>query len=177
MITNNWYRWFAWNMYNGGSRKLYGMNYDGVPTLFTAYNSSYVTRVFPGDADILKISISDNVSVYGIVFGDGTVAPSPNDYKMSGNNINSSLEKLSTVKTATLDGDTQHFSFVFTLRNNSSASLTISEVGWFGYANFPMMLDRTLLATPVTIPAGEVGTVKYTISITLPFDLEAVPTT
>lgn len=65
--------------------------------------------------------------------------------------------------------------FTATFSNSSSSDITITEMGLFGIfplqltASYswgtPVMLDRTVLLTPITIPAGESKAITYEISL------------
>ena len=69
---------------------------------------------------------------------------------------------------------------MYTLTNTGTEDFTISEVGLFGaaylkhkdyarYLNYHVLFERTLLETPITIPAnGGVGQVTYTIRLDYP---------
>lgn len=59
------------------------------------------------------------------------------------------------------------------MKNTSSADVTIREIGYYACydgntKNSRVLLDRTLLDTPVTIPAGSIGQVVYTITFNYP---------
>ena len=64
---------------------------------------------------------------------------------------------------------------VYTITNNNAEEITIREVALHvlfyrttsGSTN-GCVIDRTVLDTPVTIPAGGVGQVEYTITFNLP---------
>lgn len=104
----------------------------------------------------------------GIVFGDSDEPESEDDYYLKGSKITGLT---SSVAVQTAAGSVKK---IFTLTNNSSSPVTIKEVCF--YAQFyyysmdgggnavSIMVDRTVLDTPVTIPAGGVGQVVYTIT-------------
>ena len=113
----------------------------------------------------------------GVVFGNGTVEPSADDYKLSGSIVSSKLGVTARV-TRNADDDGCTNIAVFTITNNGSSAVTISEVALFDKFFYTQsndtlsstyaMLDRTLLDAPLVIPAGDVGLITYTIRINFP---------
>lgn len=128
-----------------------------------------------------KSSRSSSVSApYGVVFGNGTDPESIDSYTMSGD----ILTKYTATCTRTLtyaDGQTE-IKYDYTITNNEDTDFTISEIGLLGYAYqdykpstyshyyyyYNILFERTLLETPVTIPAGGVGQVSYTLRMNYP---------
>ena len=113
----------------------------------------------------------------GVVFGNGTAAESINDYTMSGDLFTTYTSSYSMECIGDDTGLTKTCTFTLT---NTGDEFTISEVGLFGFAYvshyssnnryyvYDILLDRTLLETPITIPAGGVGQVTYTIRMNYP---------
>lgn len=116
---------------------------------------------------------------YGIKAGSGTTAPTEDDYKLESfladivDNIIVFRTSGNVMITRGYTNDTPYITFSITVTNTSANAVTISEIGMFGWAAVSIagtasmttvMLDRTLLDTPVTIPAGDTGLVTYTIS-------------
>lgn len=168
MITNN-----AYNCYAAGAFRKTGKfnRYDG---------SEYSCYMGSGNASVFGLSSmgswANNASSYGIQFGNGTTEPAPTDYNLSGTVLGTDLA-VSVKRTREEDTDGVTHTAVLTITNNNAADVTISEVGLFqsGYYPYgnnssetPMMVDRTLLDAPLTIPAGEVGQLTYTIRINFP---------
>lgn len=122
---------------------------------------------------------ANNSSAYGgVLFGSGNVAPTKDDYTLSG-----------TVLTNFTSSYMQSFSFgddgsttvttVYTITAPSSEDITIGEVGIYTkmtygqvsgqtgstYLYQPILIERTALDSPITIPANGVGQVTYSITI------------
>lgn len=105
----------------------------------------------------------------GIIVGSGTTPPTIDDYK---------LESMITagLSASVVAQGTDSYIRILTITNTSDHDITISEIGTLGvgYYNqstsFPMLVDRTVLDTPVTIPAGGIGKIEYEIKINLPID-------
>lgn len=107
----------------------------------------------------------------GTILGTGTTPPTLDDYQLSGNQITTFTYSVNTTKTA--DDNGIEMSFTFTITNTGSESFTIGEVAVFGKpggknAEHNALLERTVLDTPVTISAGGVGQVTYTIRLNYP---------
>lgn len=114
----------------------------------------------------------------GIYFGNGNTPVTVNDYRLAGETIQNLKGIIST--TSLLDdefspGVTMHI----TLTNNNSNSVTISEIGLFGgnssgftsstgSSSGVFMYERTVLDEPITIEAGGVGKIDYTLRINYP---------
>ena len=104
----------------------------------------------------------------GVSFGTGTAAGTEDDYTITQKVMNSGTG-LAVTMNVVQDGST--YTGTYTITNSGSAAVTIAEVGLFGtcpYASsssYLYLIDRTLLEEPLTIPAGGVGKVVYTITI------------
>ena len=107
-----------------------------------------------------------------VVFGDSDQPATLEDYKIVGNVIPNLVASVATVKSD------ENITARFTITNNNSTEITIKEVCYvasatyysanWGSNNLSVVIDRTVLDTPVTIPAGGVGQVEYTITFNLP---------
>lgn len=149
--------------------------------------TDYVIPIRDADGSRYNARLSDGVWPainnydynYGIKVGSGTTAPTEDDYKLESfladivNNVIVFRTSGNVVITRGYTNDTPYITFSITVTNTSANAVTISEIGMFGWAAVSIagtasmttvMLDRTLLDTPVTIPAGDTGLVTYTIS-------------
>lgn len=161
MLTNNFYKMFL------------GVPLIGKPTGLILQNgqSGYAVD-FPRPTPACP---SDpNASTQDIVrFGDGDTPPTRDDYKLSGNVITGFTSTYAkTVSKQDENGFT--VTALHTITNNNSNEITIREVGKFSRTQYASgsytqyLLDRTVLDTPVTIPAGGIGQVEYTITFNYP---------
>jgi hypothetical protein len=86
---------------------------------------------------------------------------------------------VSKTQTTSYDGNgVATITNVYTISNTTGADITIGEVALAFttyyrdssnyYHFFPTLYERTALEQPVTIPAGNVGQVTYTIRIAVP---------
>lgn len=150
------------------------------PQLVTFTDGSHATNYsnlrglnssFKINSATLKTS-ANSVSAHHFAFGDGDAAPTINDYYLSGNLITGIVSSTSTVRKP--NGVEKRF----TVTNNNSNEIIIKEICYFGSASWisdtgnssgsVLLLDRTVLDEPVTIPAGGVGQVVYTIAFNYP---------
>lgn len=137
---------------------------NGTERCFAPYPSSVsngVLSLSPGSA--------------GIAVGSGSTPATVDDYHLE-NMITSGITATIPVS-ATLTYDNTHKQYVaskdIAIANNGSASITISEIGIIVGAKYAdsvgssasstgyVLADRTVLDTPVTIPAGQSGVVRY----------------
>lgn len=120
-------------------------------------------------------------SGYGVLFGSGTTPPTIDDYSFSGNVVSGCTCSQTNTSEIADDGKSSQWQTVFTITNNNTDAVTIGEVGVFtevylrnssaAYEHKAIMLDRTVLETPITIEPGGVGQVTAT------WRMEAPPTT
>ena len=123
----------------------------------------------PVRSNITSLSIADALGTYSgyynstscVMFGTGITPPSYDDYRLSGTPISG----LTVTASVTKEDFGTEMTAVYTINNTSGADVTIGEIGlkWTLY-----MLDRTVLETPLTIPAGSIGQLTYTIRMNYP---------
>ena len=171
MFVNNWYTMLkSAAMYsdptivrpNGATATT--SSYDNFQSIQIGYNGTNAngqTRL----ANVLKdISATASLKNGGVAFGNGTSEPSMDDYTLSGSLVTAFTASALMSKI----GNTITVTYTLT----ATADITISEIGLFSlyYSGnrHPFLVERTLLDEPVTIPAGGVGQVVYTITFNLP---------
>ena len=136
----------------GNSYNAY-FNYNSSQKIFQFYNS-------------LK-ALASNDTTSGVVVGSGTTPPTAQDYKLE-NQITTVSGNVAYNTTQDADGVT--INSIITVTNTADTDITIGEVGLYvnTSGNWTWMAERTVLETPVTIPAGGVGQVTYTIRMNYP---------
>ena len=112
----------------------------------------------------------------GVILGNGNTPPTLQDYKLSGNLI-TSYEYSSSVSSLQVEEGIE-ITATYTITNTGSENMTISEIGMIAPVcsgsttaadgSYVNLVERTVLETPVTIPAGGVGQVTYTIRMNYP---------
>ena len=169
MLTNNFYSVLAQNMI--GTVKP-----DSIKTTSGALGKinnaggSYLPFFISGSNNKVDLSIVNqnySSSKGGVVFGDGNTPATAEDYKLAGNIIKG-FTAIANLAHSIDNGVAQ---VVATYTINASSEVTIKEIVAFAYTgggNSAYIVDRTVLDTPVTIPAGGIGQVVYTITFNYP---------
>lgn len=175
MFTKNWYKLYAVCAFtksqsvnpfgaidvNNQVKELYNhdVNSDMAMDIYT-----YVETI------LTTLTTSD---IRGVAFGTGDTTPTPDDYKLAGSTI-SSLSG-SVAKNVSVDEDGTTLTAIYTLTNSGTEDVTVREIGLFNIGYYSklkystsFLLDRTVLDAPVTIPAGGIGQVTYTIRLNYP---------
>jgi hypothetical protein len=124
-------------------------------------------------ASLHKVRTSYN-SYGGVVFGTGTTPPTKDDYKLSGTLL--TTFSYSAGVSYEYDDTGTTIRAIYTITNTGSNDITIGEIGLMSnmydassqVASRKGFIERTVLDTPVTIPAGGIGQVVYTIRINYP---------
>lgn len=172
MFTKQWYTALASNAmrqsleYKGRDGGTYTTTYSYCGVLVGLLNEAnsmeYPTMPF----------LRKEYKYTGVYLGTGSKAPSIDDYCLAGDLIttyNYSYE----ISTSYEDG-VATISVVYAITNTGSSDFTIAEVGMFAgpmsgatTAQFALV-ERTVLDAPLTIVAGGVGYLTYTIEINMP---------
>lgn len=148
----------------GSTGKEYSFGYDG---------STETTYPIPS---MYNLRTSYSAKQCGVILGTGTTPVSFNDYKLSGDIISTFNYSAQVSKGADESG--MYITAVYTITNTSSSPITIGEIGIMNNTTststsasdgkYCILLERTVLETPVTIEAGGVGQVTYTIRMDYP---------
>ena len=138
--------------------------YDNFQSIQIGYDDTGINGQTNLKNVLTNISTTASPKNGGVAFGNGTRQPSEDDYTLSGSLVTAFTASAIMSKT----GNTITVTYTLT----ATADITISEIGLFGLYyegnRHPYLLERTLLDEPVTIPAGGVGQVEYTIRLTYP---------
>ena len=162
MFVNNWYKALATvfsKTSNTTLKDITGANLS----LYNSFTPGYGAS---GNHCYIGDTYKDK-KYWGVVFGTGNTPPTVNDYKISGTEFTAFTASASVSNQFTTNG--LETTATFMLTNTGTSDVTIKEVALYGgsyrsstnYTKF--LIDRTLLDSPVTIPAGGVGQVIYTI--------------
>jgi hypothetical protein len=139
-----------------------------------AVNTLLYTSASATTASLYSLLNATN-SYGGVIFGTGTTPATEDDYNLSGELITTLSGSASVTVTAD-DNNGVVITAVYPLTNTGSAAVTIGEMGIIcsshnsgnNGASYKVMYERTVLDEPITIPAGGVGTVTYTLNLKLP---------
>ena len=176
MITKNYYRVLAY-LFTRKDNEIRIKNYLGndktIPNSSTIFSLAWgldKNDAFTASMRYLRSSLGDSS---GVILGDGDTPPTPDDYRLAGEIITDFTYSGSLTHVVSDTAITAKA--IYTITNTSDTEITIKEVGLMG-ANFAsqltgaqrFLLERTVLDTPVTIPAGGVGQVEYTVTFNYP---------
>lgn len=100
----------------------------------------------------------------GTRFGSGTTPPTGNDYRLE-NDIGESITVATPSAVSVTETDT-YIEYSATFGVTAKETVNISEVGLF-MGSF-IMVERTVLDTPITIPAGQSKPITYAIRMNYP---------
>ena len=172
MFTKNWYILQSLHMLSDSKQQmtdLKPLDWDGQSK--QKYYPYHTNVSIQAAINSVKTDLARYTS--GVLFGTGDTPASLDDYKLAGDviqNINASVYKTYSYSEAQ-----PSLKALYTITNNNEATITIKEVALnlqFDYtssgSSTGCVIDRTVLDTPVTIPAGGVGQVEYTITFNLP---------
>lgn len=166
MILRNWYNMLKANNMRRAMANGY-VTTSGATTDAGYYNSTGVIVGLAFRAD----NVVFNSSANGIVLGSGTTAPTLDDYKLE-DQIKSGL----TCSVSYVTDDNNDTSYLLTITNATDEDIVIGEIGiqsmaWKTYnsnSSVWVLVDRTVLDYPVTIPPGGIGQITYTIRLNYP---------
>ena len=102
----------------------------------------------------------------GVSFGTGTTPATASDYSLE-SILDSTQISVSVPSAVSYSrGDTfDEYSVTFGVTNKAAEAISVSEVGLIAspQSTWYTLVDRTVLDTPVTIPAGQSKQITYTI--------------
>ena len=158
MLTKNFYALMRTALGKTSSDVISTSNTTATTTMSS--NSSWY-GVFGG----MCIYNSTSGSQY-VLFGNGTTPATVNDYKLE-SPISSGITVANPSSTTNEQTD-DYILWTVTFGVKASVETTISEIGLISRAYMPsgyteVLVDRTVLETPITIPAGQSKQITYTI--------------
>lgn len=174
MFTKNWYEVVAGSIaaQDVTCKGMTGSDISYPAGAGYALKLGYESTSDSGYYPMRKNVLTDLSTKYcGVVFGTGNTPPTLDDYKLGGDLITTISAAVVTTKSADETGC--EVTTVYTLNNYGSAYITIGEVATVvtyakaGEEN-KIMIERTVLDSPVTITAGGVGQVTYTTKLITP---------
>lgn len=157
---------------SGQTRYIASTNFYDVDT-FPSKNYSGNNLLLIYTAETTNLSYQNFIGL-----GSGNATPTENDTDLN-TQITSGLTLLASTFENTIDSNGNPVTKLnLTINNTSSASLTIREIAWFvrlstysaqgggndGSTNYLFMLDRTVLTSPLTLAAGDSGTLEYSLT-------------
>lgn len=180
MFLRNWDKTLAQVLSSAAFGALTYKSHKGEDLQFTAEPASIIKTIqltknenSAGVPSLHKVQTSYG-TYGGVVFGTGTTPPTKDDYCLSGTLLTNFA--YSAGVTATPDATGVTIKAIYTITNTGSSDMTIGEIGLMcnmydasNQVDFRKgFIERTVLDAPVTIPAGGIGQVTYTIRINYP---------
>lgn len=173
MITNNFKQVIKLALTTYGTK-----NKGGLPVTNISSNTQYVCRL-PGWPTSVETGgrLNNLETSYGISVGSGSTPAAATDYNLESiitSGISISVSINSDNNNLDANGNPE-LKMIVVVTNTGNSSVTVSEIGYFqkvrlsnsasggGDNDRALMFDRTLLNTPVTIPAGESTAITYTL--------------
>lgn len=154
-----------------------GTTYASISNPYSFGYTKYPIYSFMNSKAITSYLVAGGINnVMGFVFGTGNKAPTADDTNLSGTPINSANIATTQLFTYNFASPLYEITCTYTITNNGSEAITIGEIGLFNefyyrsqsYGNhmhYPVLIERTALESPITIEAGSVGQVTYTIKL------------
>lgn len=170
MFTKNFKNLMVLNLLNANSNgPNYSIDTTTAPIYKTISGGELVDRTnYQRNAVSLASALSDTLKTTGgtnasswLIIGTGTGTVSENDYCLFNQDSNCTCVSAASSTTSNLTK-----SYTATFQNNSESEVTITETGvagkiWLSNDVFTILLEHTLLETPVIIPAGGTRTITY----------------
>lgn len=179
MFTNNWYKVLAATMGIATTKYITMAGNEESVRTDTGYKSLQVgynpgSQTDPNIPSMYVIKTNTDGGG-GVIFGTGSKPASVEDIALSGEMV--TTLSASAIVTKNVDDGGVTLEAVYTINNTGSSPITIGEIGLIAQASqgtnytngyIKALLEHTVLETPVTIPAGGVGQVTYTIRMDYP---------
>lgn len=179
MLTRNFYEFLLNQICNKGFNLYYLTGVDGAEVTVSSItgNTNY-GALLDGAMTKLNLGTNFNNQFYGVVIGTGTTAPTLDDIFIE-NQITTGLSVANPDRAYVSRTDEAiSMSATYTLKNTTGADITITEIGLVlnkqtasgttTNAQHTLLVDRTVLSNPVTVPAGETKNLVYTVKFTYP---------
>ena len=157
------------NTYRIGSANSYTYRFVGLGFWLNKGRCMEISTTYCRQADLPNKINTDGIG--GVWFGTSPTPPTKDDYTL-GSAITSGLTVTSpSAITQKDEGDGKHtFLSDYIVRNDTDADISIYELGLFAapadanaYA-YNVLMERTVLTEPITIPAGESRLVTYKLT-------------
>ena len=165
MLTKNFYAYIR------GSFS--GNNTSATFTLTDGSKSTFALSSDTPPFNTMNVWADGTTNKKGVSFGTGTTPATASDYSLESMLSSTQISVATPSSVSFSKADTyEEYSVTFGVTNKTDKAITISEVGltaipyrYIGNTNIfrYALVDRTVLDTPVTIPAGQSKQITYTI--------------
>jgi hypothetical protein len=140
---------------------------DGVEKIMKTTSGNYTTQMMNSFVNVMNhLSTNGPHNTLYLKVGTGTTTPTEDDYELATVNTDISCDTI-------VVGNSVNYTktYTATFSNPTSSDITVTEVGLYGNIQYinnsqtteytDCMFDRTVLTTPITIPAGESKAITY----------------
>ena len=162
MLTKNFYSYIR-------------SHFSGNDTYATFTNTEGIIRTVPASANYPPFKVMNvwgkSTTSTGVSFGTGTTLASVSDYTLESRLTDNQINVSTPSAVSFSRGDAyDEYSVTFGVTNKTANDITISEIGLTAMPYSPpsgsdvyALVDRTVLETPITIPARQSKQITYTI--------------
>lgn len=132
-------------------------------------------RLYNSFPERVTDAFSTSISSPGVSIGSGTTPATELDYRLE-TPITSGVSGSLTVNRQVDNIGNPFVEFILTISNTGASDITVSEIGYtqavacgssveYTTTNIDnVLLERTVLTTPITIPAGDFTAIRYKIT-------------
>lgn len=178
MFTRNWDAAILAAIFQDKTPATFATDMTGAEQSITAGNGHWMIQIGYSSAassyNFPQISVLEKSAngKGGAIIGTGNTPPTYEDYTLAGDVI-STFNYTQVTKKETTDNGVK-FTATYSITNTGTEAFTISEIGLQASsssssgASVKLLLERTVLDSPVTIEPGAVGQVTYTINVNMP---------
>lgn len=173
MITKNFKALMACMLQSNGSVATKGYmpvkNVSGTTGYLGFYYAAFPYSLYK------NVSFS---SAPGIIVGRGDTPATEDDYALE-SIITSGLTASNSTQTNGIDDGNPYLEYLFTLTNTTGSDIVVKEIGYLQFfqtatasganaSNYgSYLIERTVLSTPVTVPANDSAAIKYRLKTVL----------
>lgn len=172
MITNNFRKILFGGIFGSTSTSYFPPSFGSINLVNTSGSNVTINQHVYDNSDpgyrvntlvnaLNHLAKESSSGVSTIKVGTGTTTPTQNDYDMQNEATGITCDATSTGFTSNLTK-----TYTATFSNSTASDINITELGLFvrEFSNNDFLLDRTVLSTPITIPAGQSKSITYEIS-------------
>lgn len=169
MLNNNAYA-FIWGLLSKNSIGVSVTKPDGTAAKISVWYDSFANKNNAHAFDKIQVGYGKSAGVpteWGLYFGNGDTEPSVTDYSLAGDLLSIYGTGGTVTLSQTQTGDLLEFRATLPVQNVGSDTATIKEIGFFanldvvGWSLQPILIDRTVLDTPITLAPQEIKDIIY----------------
>lgn len=157
-----------------------GINKGYTPVKDVAGNTKYLGGYFNGFPNTPSKTVQiSNLNNAGIYVGTGQTPATEEDYSLENKIVSGLTPGTPTTRGGVDENGNPYIEYTFMLSNTTANDIIIREIGYYQNASLAstiggsssterILIDRTVLPTPVTVPANGEAVLRYTLKTVLP---------